>query len=361
MKKSDLALTLVISVMLSATTGCMSTQPAASSGAAQSPSAPASQTSSAPAVAATGKTVIKISHGLTDTHPAQLGALEFKKEIEAKYPDKFEVQVYPNAQLGDDVKATQDLTMGNLEMEIPSASPLIGMDPALSVFDLPFIVPDAKAADAIYDGAVGKQIAAGLDSHGAHLLAYFENGFRQITNSRHEIKTPSDLKGLKIRTMENQIHLAAFKAMGASPTPMAFSEVFSAMQQKTIDGQENPISTIYLSKYYEVQKYCTITNHLYGPHLFLISESLWNKLTPDEQTFFTQAAQSAAKVDRDANRKMCDDDVALLQQNGMKVTTLTDSERQAFIDACKPVYDQFRDQIGADLIKQFQDVCDQNK
>ena len=349
MKKRHIVGLLAILAAVTVTfNGCMSSQ------SVKEASASVKSTSSESATATAGKTVIKISDGNPDEHPANVGAREFKKLIEAKYPDKFSVQIYPNAQLGDDTKATQDCAMGNLEMAISSASPLTGMDFALGVFDLPFIVPNDKAADAIFDGKVGKEIAAGLDAKGLHLLAYYENGFREITNSKREIKTPADLKGLKIRTMENNIHLAAFKAMGASPTPLPFSEVFTALQQKTVDGQENPISTIYLNKYNEVQKYCTITNHLYGPHLMLMSESFWKQLTSDEQKYFTEAAQKSAVLNRKTNRQMCEDDLKKLKANGMTITELTDSERQAFIDDCKPVYNEYESQIGESLVKEFQ-------
>jgi tripartite ATP-independent transporter DctP family solute receptor len=135
-----------------------------------------------------------------------------------------------------------------------------------NVFDLPFTVPNEKAADAIFDGPIGAKLATALEAKGIKLLAYYENGFRQLTNSAHPVKSPADLKGLKIRTMQNPIHLEAFRAMGANPTPMPFSEVFTALQQKTIDGQENPIPTIWLSKFYEVQKYVSMTGHSTSAH-----------------------------------------------------------------------------------------------
>ena len=173
--------------------------------------------------------VLKISNGVNEQHPSYLAGKKFGEILAAKLPGKYEVQVYANAQLGDDVRATEGVRMGTLEMVTTSASPLTGLVPEFNVFDLPFIITSEKAADAIYDGPIGAKLAAALEPKGIKLLAYYENGFRQLTNSVREVKAPADMKGLKIRTMQNPIHLEAFRAMGANPTPMPFSEVFTAL------------------------------------------------------------------------------------------------------------------------------------
>ncbi|MCR4705700.1 MAG: TRAP transporter substrate-binding protein [Lachnospiraceae bacterium] len=318
--------------------------------------APAAQEAAPAADAASGKTVIKIASGLTAQAAENVGAYEFEKMIEEKYPE-FDVQVYTDAQLGDDTACAQDVSMGNLEAVILSPSVLTGMCSKLSVFDLPFLFPNYEAADAVMESDVAKDIAAELAGNGLHVLAWYENGFRQLTNSKVDVHTPADVAGLKIRTMENEIHLAAFKALGAVPTPMAFSEVFTAMESGTIDGQENPISTIYLNSFYEVNKYCSLTNHVYGPKLFLLSESLFQKLTDEQKAFFEEAAAKSAVTDKEVNRKQCDDYIQSLRDAGMTVTELTNEEHQAFVDATAPIYDEFKSQIGEDLIKKVQDVC----
>ncbi len=352
---------LLLALLMTATvfTGCASkvAPPAPAPAPAPAPSTPAP----APSTPKGPAKIIKISNGINEKHPAYLGSMELKKIVEEKTSGAYEVQVYANAQLGDDVKATQDVAMGNLEMVVTSASPLVGMAPQLMVFDLPFIVPSEKAADAIYDGAVGKKLGDALIPNGLRLLTYYENGFRQLTNSAKEIKSPADLKGLKIRTMENPIHLAAFRAMGANPTPMPFSEVFTAMQQKTIDGQENPISTIYLNKFYEVQPFCTLTGHVYGPHIMLMSEKVYSAMSDADKKIFQDAANESAKLNRAENRKMCTDYIVDLEKAGMKVTTLTPEQSKAFQGACAPVYTEFEAKIGKDLIAEFKAVCDANK
>jgi len=354
--KKLLAMLLVVMMTAALLTGCLSSNQAAAPAQPEvKKEEPKAEAPKEPAK------IIKISNGVNEKHPAYLGCKEFERIIEEKTGGRYDVQVYANAQLGDDVKATQDVKMGNLEMVVTSASPITGLAPAFMAFDLPFIVPNEKAADAIFDGSVGQKIASSLDGKGLHLLAYYENGFRQLTNSKRAVKSPADLKGLKIRTMENPIHLAAWKALGANPTPMPFSEVFTAMQQKTIDGQENPIPTIYLQKFFEVQKYVTLTGHVYGPHIMLISDKLWNELSAEDKKIFEEAAYDSALLNRKTNRDMARDYVAELKKAGMEVTELTPEQQKVFQDAVQPVYTQFEEQIGKELVTEFKAAVDAAK
>ena len=304
--------------------------------------------------AETKKTIMKISNGLNNQHPTYLGCVEFKKIVEKKLGDKYEVQVYSDAQLGDDVRATEAVRMGTLEMVATSASPLTGLVPEFNVFDLPFIITSNKAADAVFDGPVGAKLAKLLESKGFILLAYYENGFRDVTNSVRAIKSPEDVKGLKIRTMQNPIHLAAWRALGANPTPMPFSEVFTAMQQNVIDGQENPIPTIYLSRYYEVQKYVTLSQHVYGPHILLINKKLFESFPQNDQKIMRAAALESAKFQRSLNRKMATDYIAELKKSGMTVTVLTPEALAEFKKATLPVYTEWQPKIGQALVDEFQ-------
>jgi TRAP-type transport system periplasmic protein len=305
--------------------------------------------------------VLKISNGINEQHPSYLAGKKFEEILEAKLPGKYDVQVYANSQLGDDVRATEAVRMGTLEMVTTSASPLTGLVAQFNVFDLPFIVPSEKAADAIYDGPVGAKLAATLEAKGIKLLAYYENGFRQLTNSVREVKTPADLKGLKIRTMQNPIHLEAFRAMGANPTPMPFSEVFTAMQQKTIDGQENPIPTIWLSKFYEVQKYLSLTGHVYGPHITLINKKLFDSFPPDHQKIIIEAAKESAVFQRALNRKMNKEFVDNLKKAGVTVTELTPDQKKPFQAAVASVYTNWEPKIGKDMMDEFKATCEKNK
>ena len=312
--------------------------------------------------AAPTKKVIRISIGLNEQHPEYLGLKKFKEIVESKTSGRYDVQPYANAQLGDDVKATEALRGGTLEMTGPSSSPLAGISKELMVFDLPFLFPNTKVAYQVMDGPVGQKILDSLDSKGLKGLAYWENGFRHLTNSVRDVKTPADAKGLKIRTMQNPIHLSTWKAMGANPTPMPFSEVFTAMQQKTIDGQENPVPTIFLSKYNEVQKYCTLTGHVYTPHLLLISKKVWDGLSKEDQKTFQDAAYAARDYVRTISKEMNDSQVVKLRQAGMTVTELTPDQQKAFQDAVKPVYDEYSDKIGKQLVDEIRaEVAKLNK
>ncbi len=297
--------------------------------------------------------VLKISNGINEQHPSYLANKKFGEILNAKLPGKYNVQVYANAQLGDDVRATEAVRMGTLEMVTTSASPLTGLVPEFNVFDLPFIIPSEKAADAVFDGPIGAKLAAALEAKGIKLLAYYENGFRQLTNSARAVSSPADLKGLKIRTMQNPIHLEAFRAMGANPTPMPFSEVFTAMQQKTIDGQENPIPTIWLSKFYEVQKYVSLTGHVYGPHIVLIGKKLWDSFPATDQKIIADAAKESAVFQRALNRKMNSEFVDNLRKAGVTVTELTPAQHKAFVDACASVYTTWEPKIGKALLDEF--------
>lgn len=305
--------------------------------------------------------VLKISNGINEQHPSYLGGKKFGEILAAKLPGKYDVQVYANSQLGDDVRSTEAVRMGTLEMVTTSASPLTGLVPEFNVFDLPFIVPSEKAADAVFDGPIGAKLAAALEAKGIKLIAYYENGFRQLTNSAREVKSPADLKGLKIRTMQNPIHLEAFRAMGANPTPMPFSEVFTAMQQKTIDGQENPIPTIWLSKFYEVQKFLSLTGHVYGPHITLINKKLFDSFPAEHQKIIVEAARESGVYQRALNRKMNKEFVDNLKKAGVTVTELTPAQKKAFQDAVVSVYATWEPKIGKELMNEFKATVEKNK
>ena len=338
MSKKWFVLAMVMVMATTLLTGCLSSdkKPAAKPDAAKTET--------------TGKKVIRISIGLNEVHPEFLGLKKFKEEVDKKLPGKYDIQLYANAQLGDDVKTTEAARMGNLEMTGPSSSPLTGIVKELGVFDLPFLFPNTTVAYTVMDGPAGQKLLDMMEAKGLKGLAYWENGFRHLTNSAHEVKTPEDVKGLKIRVMQNPIHLATWKALGANPTPMPFSELFTAMQQKTVDGQENPIPTIYLSKYNEVQKYVTLTGHVYTPHILIISKKVWDGMAKEDQKVFQEAAYVARDYVRKISKEMNDSQTAKLKEAGMTVTTLTPEQQKAFQDAVKSVYAEYTDKIGKEIV-----------
>ncbi len=299
------------------------------------------------------KKIIRISNGVNDVHPAVLGSKKFKEVVEAKLGSKYEIQVYANAQLGDDVRATESVRAGQLEMVVPSTSPLTGLNKDLMVFDLPFLFPNSIVANKVLQGPVGVRLLDSMSPKGLKALAYWENGFRQLSNSVREVKSPADVKGLKIRTMENPLHLAAWRALGANPTPMPFSEVFTAMQQKTIDGQENPVVVIYLQKFNEVQKYVTLTGHIYTPFLLLMNQQLWDGMPADDQKVFMEGAVAGREYILQLNREMTDAQIKKLREAGMTITELTPQQLKTFQDAVQTVYTQFEERIGKKLVDEI--------
>lgn len=298
--------------------------------------------------------------GLNDKS-AQYKSLEYFKElVEKNSAGKITVELYHSSQLGDDREMMEALKMGTQEMTCPSTAPISTFVNGFKIFDLPFLFPNEKIADYILDGPVGQSLLDQLKDQGLIGLAYWENGYRMLTNNGHAVKSPADVQGLKIRTMENPIHLAAWRAMGANPTPMAFGELFSAMQQHVVDGQENPWGTIYLQNFFEVQDFATDTGHVYSPFVLLISKSFWDGLPADLQKVVKDAALEAKVHNRKLNRQMNAEYLEKLKEK-MTVTILTPEQKAEFQKAVQPVYDEYANEIGADLIKQVQDLIAEYK
>jgi len=293
----------------------------------------------AEAKAAEGKKyTIRIGHTLAPTHPYHLGGEKFKELLEAKTNGQATVEVFPNSALGNERDMIEALQLGTLEMTMVSSAPLAGFTSELLVFDLPFIFSDVKTARACVDSDIGQGMLKSLEKQGIMGLVYFENGFRHVTNSRQAIKAPSDMAGMKIRTMENPIHMESFRAMGASPMPMAFGELYQALQNKTIDGQENPLAIIDTSKFYEVQKYLSLTGHFYAPTPVLIAKKYYDSLPANIQTALLEAVKEAQVYQRGLLDDMNTQLTTSLAAAGMAVNEV---DKQAFIDAVQSVYQKY--------------------
>lgn len=299
---------------------------------------------------------IRVAHVLATDHATNITAEEvFKKEVEEKSGGRIKVEVYPNGQLGGDRQTIEALQLGTLEMCIPGGTVLSGFVEDFMVLDLPFLFPSKDAAFKVFDGEVGDELNKKLDGIGIVNLGYGENGYRHVTNNKGPVTSPADLKGVKIRTMENPIHMATFKAFGANPTPISFNELFTALQQKTIDAQENPIPIIFTSKLYEVQKYLTLTGHVYTQCPYLISKSFFETLPEDLQKVVRDAAADCIKEQRIQCNNQEQEYVQSLKDNGMEINELTGEQRQAFVDAVQPVYDDYVKQYGGDMLTKIQD------
>lgn len=296
---------------------------------------------------------IRVSNGINEDHPVGNGVAKMKACMAEKSGGKLKIQAFWGGALGGDLQATQALRAGTQEMVITSSSPLVGIMPELGVFDLPFLFTNEKEADAILDGAFGKYISDKLPGFGVVNLSYWENGFRNLTNSKRPVSKAEELTGLKVRVMQNNIFLDSFKSMGTNATPMAFGEVFAALETHAIDGQENPLVTIDTSKMYEVQKYLTMTRHAYTPFLVLYSKKLWDQLSPEEQKILSDCATVGRDEQRRVSRELNDKSLAKLKQQGMQVSEVAPAELAKMREATAPVYQRHEGTIGKETIERL--------
>ena len=317
--------------------------PAASSAEAAAPAAPS---------AADGETyVIKYCHSQPEDHFTHLALLDMKAYIEEKSGGRLVLELFPNGQLGGDRQLIESVQMGTLEMCNAVAASFSASAPAAGVFDLPFLFASDEEAYKVLDGEVGQAILEKINeqANGYRVMTFGVSGLRHITNNVRPIHTPDDLKGLKIRTMENQVHLDAFKLLGANPTPMSIGEVFTALQQGTVDGQENPIGNIYGYKFNEVQKYLSMTAHVYQPQFDVISTKFWDSLPDDLKTILEEGEVLRRGKQREYAKEYEENALEEIKKT-TEVNELTAEEMQLFRDACAPIYDKYKDQIGADVV-----------
>lgn len=304
--------------------------------------------------------IIRAGIGLNDQHPQYKGLLKFKEIVEKETNGAITVETYHSGQLGDDRTMMEALQLGTQEMTCPSTAPIANFVPEFSVYDIPFLFPNEEVADKVLlESEIAQQLLDKLPAQGMIGLTYWENGFRNLTNNKRAVATAADFKDLKIRTMENQLHLAAFKALGANPTPMAFSELFTAMQQGTVDGQENPTATIYLQKFQEVQKHMSTTQHIYSPFVLLLSKKFWDESTPEQQEIMKRAALEAGEEERRLNREANSKYLDELRNAGMTVTEVTEENRAEMKAITDTVLDQFADKIGRDTIDKVRAAIDE--
>ena len=292
--------------------------------------------------------LIKAAHAASTTNTGHLGLEFMDKELRARTEGRVGIQIFPNGQLGGERELIESIQLGNLDMAFVSSAPLANFNKEFYAFDIPFLFPDRPAAYRVLDGEIGQKLLASLDQVGLSGLGYWENGFRQLTNNVREIHSPADLQGLKMRTMENDMHIALWRAEGADPAPLSFSELFTALQQGTFDAQEGPINLFYDMKFYEVQKYITKTNHIYSPFVILTSPDLMAKMSPEDQKTFLAVFAEAKDYQRELARQADDKAVAAMPQ--VTVTDLTPEQKQAFVEKAKPVVEMIKEKIGAGIV-----------
>jgi tripartite ATP-independent transporter DctP family solute receptor len=289
---------------------------------------------------------LKLGHSVSDQHPYHLGAQRFKEIVEKETNGEIEIALFPNNQLGTGERdLLEGLQRGTVDLYVGSTGPMGGFEKKFMLFDFPFLFKSKEQAYSVLDGEIGQYVMGLLDKIGIKGLAWYENGFRHFTNSRRPVNSPEDVKGLKLRTMENKIHMALWRAMGADPTPMAWGEVFTALQQGTVDGQENPIPIIYVQKINEVQKHLALTGHVFSPSMIAIAKAKFDAMPKEHQDIIMKAARESALYQREQITRMENEQVEKLKDLGMLVTK---PDVAAFREATKSVYDEFRGELGED-------------
>jgi tripartite ATP-independent transporter DctP family solute receptor len=282
-------------------------------------------------------------------HPNALAMKEkFQPIIKEKTGNKITVEVFPASQLGNERDLAEGLQIGSIDMANIGIGGMMAIDEKLAVFNIPYLITNREKIYNILDGEVGDELfKTYMEPKGITGLGWFENGFRNVTNSKVEIKSPEDLANLKLRVPEVPLLIQLFKTLEANPTPMAFGEVFTALQQKTIDGQENPLVTIYTSRLYEVQKYVSLTHHVWDPFALMISTAIWNNLSPEQQFAMKEASKATVEYQRELCIKADEEMAAKLREKGMTVTEINYNE---FIEKLKPMYDEVIPKFGKDLV-----------
>lgn len=311
-----------------------------------------------PAFASKAKYVLKVGYILPETQSDHIIMRDvFKKDVETLSEGQIAVELYPNAQLGGDRELIESVQLGTVEMAIPATSAIAGFEKRFQVFDLPFLFKSKEKAFEVLDGDLGRKLNELLPPLGMVNLGYAENGFRHVTNSRRPIHTPEDLKGLKLRTMENPLHMSFFKLLGANPTPMNFGELYTALQQGIVDAQENPVVLVYTSKFFEVQKYYSLTGHVFSATMLVTNKNFLDSLPDDLRKIVEDAARRYCVEQRKMAEEQEQEFLEALKATGMEINELTDEEKALFVEATLPVYDQFRGEIGDELVDMAKKVA----
>jgi len=296
---------------------------------------------------------IRWGHLQNKDHPVSAGANKFGQVVEKNSGGKLKFREFPSSSLGSESQQQSALQGGTQEMMSASTTTLAGIVKEFGVFDFSFLFANEREADAMLDGPIGKRLLERLPAHGLVGLAYWENGFRNVTNSKRPITKYEDLAGLKIRVMQNPVYLETFKAVDANPVPMAFGELFTALETKTVDAQENPYSIILGNKFNEVQKYLTVTRHTYNSFIVLMSKKFWDSLPAADKKIVQDAAIEARTYERQVSRAAASKDLEALKAKGMQVNELSPTELGRMRTMLKPVADKFAASYDPAFMRDF--------
>ncbi|HEA54089.1 TRAP transporter substrate-binding protein [Marinobacter antarcticus] len=296
---------------------------------------------------------LRLAHVVNEQDGFQIAAVKFQDLVAKRTEGAVSIEIYPNASLGDERTLLEGMQIGTVDMGVITNGPVANFVEEMAVFELPFLFPSPQAAYKVLDGPIGQELLDKLSEVNLKGLAYAERGFRNLTNSERPINTPEDLEGLRIRVMENPVYVDTFRELGANAIPMAWTEALTAMQQGTIDGQENPVNVINSFKLNETQDYMTLSRHTYAPAIFVMGMPAWNKLPDAAQDVLAKAAQEAAEYERKVNAEMESGQLAELREAGMQINDTPDME--AFQAAVAPIYEKYGEKFG-DYLPRIQEA-----
>lgn len=298
--------------------------------------------------------IIRFGYGLSENSNQGRAVKYFAEELSKRSGGKLKVKGFGDASLGSDIQMQNALIGGAQEMMVGSTATLVGIVKDFGVYDLPFLFNNEKEADAVLDGPFGEKLLKSLNDKGLVGLVYWENGFRNLTNSKRPITKVEDMGGIKLRVMQNPVYIDMFNRFGANAVPLAFSELFTALETGTVDGQENPVTTIQSSKFYEVQKYLTISRHVYSPWIMLASKRWYDGLSADEKKILNEAAVASRDFERKDSREAAAQSVAYLKEKGMQINELSPAELDRMREMVKPAFDKYAADGGAEVLKELQ-------
>jgi tripartite ATP-independent transporter DctP family solute receptor len=301
---------------------------------------------------------IRFGHLNNPDHPISLGVKRFAELVAAKSGGRLVVQEFPASALGNELQQQSALQGGIQEMTAPAPSSLAGIVKEFGLLDFPFVVSTPQQADALTDGQVGKLLFAKLPEKGLVGLAFWDLGFRNVTNSKRPIRRVEDFDGLKLRVIPNPVFLETFKSFKANPVPMPFAELYSALETRAVDGQENPFAVILSNKIFEVQKFLSVTNHVYTANTILVSKIFWDRCSAAEQKLLQDAALEARDYERKLSREAAQKALAELKAKGMLVNEIAPAEIERMRQLVKPVHDKFTAAYDPALVKAFRDELD---
>jgi TRAP-type transport system periplasmic protein len=297
---------------------------------------------------------IKFANQNAKGTPIVMGMEKFAELVDKKSGGKLKVQVFPGGALGSDQANVSALQGGTLEMAAMNSGIFASLVKEFAIYDFPFMFGNAKEADAVVDGPFGQNLHKKLEEKGLVGLGYYELGFRELTNSKRPVAKVDDIAGLKLRVIPNPINVDWVKALGANPTPLPFPELYAALEQGAVDGQENPVATIKGAKLYEVQKYMTLTNHQYNPQSVVVSKKFWDTLSPADHKILQEAAVESTAYQRTQSRAALQAGLEDLRKGGMQITELPPAEVAKLREKMKPVIEKHSATVGADTVKAIQ-------